>query len=150
MLNFLKFILWLGCIWDFFTSASGIAGILGLTDFNEDILLQSLFVIITAGIVGGFIVGMNINSREIWSDYSNKKFWEYMRIPHIITTLFDAYTSFVGTAQYVILQKTYGSTFISIGLGEVVENTTLQQLITIFVVTLIVTSSGIIISFLND
>lgn len=63
--------------------------------------------------------------------------------------IFDAYTSFLGTAQNIVLHDSR-TAFITIGLQEAWETTTFEQKIALLFVTVLVTMSPIALSRLRD
>ena len=123
MRGLLLFLFAVGSIWDLVTSLLGIIGLFGVTDWR----VEYIPIYITALVGSSLILGLSINTEEIWSGSTkgNKIF-----IPlHIAAIIFDAYTSFLGTAQNVLL-KDSRIAFITIGFGEVWEMTTLHTHIT--------------------
>jgi len=143
---FLLFLFGAGSIWDFVTSLLGIIGLFGVTDFKLE--LEYILIYITALIGSALIVGMSINVEELWSKFANDKYKVFI-ISHITAIIFDAYTSFLGTAQNVLL-KDSRTAFITIGFGEVWERPTVEQKIVLLFVTVLVTMSPIAFSKLRD
>ncbi|NET42252.1 hypothetical protein [Okeania sp. SIO2B3] len=144
MKGFLLFIFAAGSIWDFVTSLLGIIGIFGVTDWKP----EHIPIYISAFIGSALILGLSGNAEEIWSKSGNDKY--KILIPfHIIAIGFDAYTSFLGTSQNVLL-KDSRTAFITIGFGEVWEMTTFEQKIALLFVTVLVTMSPIAFSTLRD
>jgi len=127
-----------GTIWDFVTSILGIIGIFGVTDWRP----EDTPIYITALVGSALIIGLSINTEAIWSKSANNIKYKIFVLCHIFAVLFDFYTSFLGTAQSVLLRDSR-TAFITIGLGEVWEGTTFQQKIVLFCVTLLVTMSPI-------
>ena len=139
MRGLLLFLFAVGSIWDLVTSLLGIIGLFGVTDGR----VEYIPIYITALVGSSLILGLSINTEEIWSGSTkgNKIF-----IPlHIAAIIFDAYTSFLGTAQNVLL-KDSRTAFITIGFGEVWEMTTFEQKIALLFVTVLVTMSPIAFS----
>ena len=144
MQGLLLFIFAAGSIWDFATSLLGIIGVFGVTNWRP----EHIPIYITALIGSALILGLSINAEEIWSESGNDKY--KILIPfHIIAVIFDAYTSFLGTSQNVLL-KDSRTAFITIGFGEVWERTTFEQKIALLFVTVLVTMSPIAFSRLRD
>lgn len=144
MQGFLLLIFAVGSIWDFVTSLLGIIGIFGVTDWRQEYIP----IYITALIGSALILGLSINAEEIWSKSGNDKY--KILIPfHIVAVIFDAYSSFLGTSQNVLL-KDSRTAFITIGFGEVWEKTTFEQKIALLFVTVLVTMSPIAFSRLRD
>lgn len=144
MKGFLLFIFAAGSIWDFVTSLLGIIGIFGVTDWKP----EHIPIYISAFIGSALILGLSGNAEDIWSKSGNDKY--KILIPfHIIAVIFDAYTSFLGTSQSVLLRDSR-TVFITIGFGEVWEMTTFEQKIALLFVTVLVTISPIVFSTLRD
>ncbi|NER03250.1 MAG: hypothetical protein F6K17_11765 [Okeania sp. SIO3C4] len=144
MQKLLLFIFGAGSIWDFVTSLLGIIGIFGVTDLKPEYIL----IYITALVGSALILGLSINAEEIWSESANNKY--KILIPfHIGSVIFDAYTSFLGTAQNVVL-KDSRTAFTTIGFGEAWGKTTWEQRIALLFVTVLVTMSPIAFSKLRD
>ena len=111
--------------------------------WRTDWTVEYIPIYITALVGSSLILGLSINTEEIWSGSTkgNKIF-----IPlHIAAIIFDAYTSFLGTAQNVLL-KDSRIAFITIGFGEVWEMTTFEQKIALLFVTVLITMSPIAFS----
>ena len=139
MRGLLLFLFAVGSIWGLVTSLLGIIGLFGVTDWR----VEYIPIYITALVGSSLILGLSINTEEIWSGSTkgNKIF-----IPlHIAAIIFDAYTSFLGTAQNVLL-KDSRIAFITIGFGEVWEMTTFEQKIALLFVTVLITMSPIAFS----
>ncbi|MDE5108726.1 MAG: hypothetical protein O4808_17275 [Trichodesmium sp. St17_bin3_1_1] len=139
MRGLLLFLFAVRSIWDLVTSLLGIIGLFGVTDWR----VEYIPIYITALVGSSLILGLSINTEEIWSGSTkgNKIF-----IPlHIAAIIFDAYTSFLGTAQNVLL-KDSRIAFITIGFGEVWEMTTFEQKIALLFVTVLITMSPIAFS----
>ncbi|MEI3649703.1 MAG: hypothetical protein V6D39_06890 [Dolichospermum lemmermannii FEM_B0920] len=141
MIQVLIWIFVAGSFWDVVTSFLGIVGIFGVTDFQ----LSSLGVYITALIASVMILGLSLNFEEIWSEYADDSY-RMLRPIHIIAVIFDAYTSFLGTAQYVILRDSSRSYFTTIGFGEVWNSTSFEQKFALLFVTMLVTLSPILLN----
>lgn len=143
MENILIWVFGLGSLWDVTTSFLGIVGIFGVTNDNFD----HLPVYITALVGSSIILGLSLNAEAIWNEYADDSY-KLLRNFHIVTTFFDAYTSYLGTAQNIIL-KDSRSAFITIGFGEVWRETTFDQKIILLLVTALVTLSPIALSKLR-
>lgn len=131
-------ILILGVFWDFVTSLLGIIGILGVTDFN----IEYSFVYISAIVGSGLMLWLSVNSSAIWSKYADDFQRNLLRPSHIVSVVFDAYTSYLGTAQTVLLRNSR-TAFITIDLGDVWDKTTFGQKMILLLITLLVTLSPI-------
>lgn len=139
-----QFQIWMfvaGSFWDVVTSFLGIVGIFGVTSFQ----ISSLGVYITSLITSLIILGLSLNFAKIWSEYADDTN-KMLRPFHIIAVLFDAYTSYLGTAQYIILRDSSRSYFTTIGFGEVWNNTSFEQKFVLLFTTLLVTASPMLLS----
>lgn len=143
MRGFLLFIFAAGSFWDFVTSLLGIVGLLGVTDWK----LANFPIYITALIGSALILALSISAEDIWSE-NTENIYKLLRPFHVVAVIFDAYTSFLGTAQNVLL-KDSRTAFITIGLGEVWERTTFEQKIVLLFVTVLITISPIAFSNLK-
>lgn len=72
-----------------------------------------------------------------------------LKVVHVAAIIFDAYTSFLGTAQNILLHDSR-TTFLTIGLEEAWEMTNVEQKIVLLFVTVLVTISPIAFSTLRD
>jgi divalent metal cation (Fe/Co/Zn/Cd) transporter len=100
---FLISIFALGAFWDFATSFLGIVGLFGVTQLslsNFDSVTKSLGVLITALIGSLIILGLSLNTEDIW-DQSADSTYKTLRPIHIVGIFFDAFSSYLGTAQNV-------------------------------------------------
>jgi hypothetical protein len=131
----------IGALWDVTTSFLGILGILKVTDFQ-------LFTYAMALVGSVLILGLSLNAKNIWSEYANDAN-KMLRFVHVIAFVFDFYTSYLGTAQNIILQNSR-SAFLTIGLWEVLTNTPFSQQMILLFVTVLVVLSPMIISNLDD
>ncbi|MFB2878543.1 hypothetical protein [Floridanema aerugineum] len=147
MKGLLIFMFSLGAFWDFATSFLGIVGIFGLTKI--EFTVESTVVFITAVIGSGIILGLGLNTEKLWEKDPDEEFYKWLRPFHVVAIFFDAYTSFLGTAQNIILRNTQTS-FITIGIEEVLENTTVQQQLTLLFLTITVTISPIMMAKLSE
>lgn len=135
MQRLLRFVFFFGSFWDWATSLLGIIGIFGVISFE----LQYLPVYITAIIASLIIVALSLNFEEIWPSGSQYRFLRYV---HGIAILFDAYTSYLGTAQHILLRETTTATAsIIIDSGYVWEYTSFEQKIILLFITILVTIS---------
>jgi hypothetical protein len=139
--DYLTWIFFLGTIWDFVTSLLGIIGLFGVTDFQ----LQNIVVYITAVVGSLLIVGLSFNAAEIW-DTNASDDYKWLRPVHVMSIAYDFYSSFLGTAQSIVLQENRGLG-ISIDFTFVWENTTLGQKVMLLFLSIMVTLSPIILSF---
>ncbi|NEP82709.1 MAG: hypothetical protein F6K39_33920 [Okeania sp. SIO3B3] len=144
MLVFLLFLFGAGSIWDFVTSILGIIGLFGVTDLR----LEYIPTYITALVGSALILGLSINAKEIWPKSANNRY-KILRPFHMMAIIFDFYTSFLGTAQSILL-KDSRTAFITIGFGEAWEGTTFQQKIALLFITVLVTMSPIAFSRLRN
>lgn len=138
---YLTFIFFIGTVWDFVTSLLGIIGLFGVTNFN----LQNIVVYITAVVGALLILGLSISSHQIW-DANARSDYKWLRPVHVMSIAYDFYSSFLGTAQSIVLQENRGLG-ISIGFTFVWENTTLGQKVMLLFLSIMVTLSPIILSF---
>jgi hypothetical protein len=83
-----------GAFWDGLTTMFGVVAMLGANDFRA-----YLFGIVT----GLVILGFGFGTKTIFSEASFP--YPIFQVLWIIGILFDMYTSFVGTASYLILHK---------------------------------------------
>lgn len=143
MLPFLRGAFLLGTIWDFATSFLGIAGIFGVTNFrNVDV--STIGICVTAVVGSLIILGLSLSSDEIWSRDKNLE-GTLFRTGHFIAVLFDGYTSFLGTAQNVILRGNR-SVFTTIGVSEVVEQIGIEEIGILLILTFLITASPIMVA----
>ncbi|MEG4986032.1 hypothetical protein QUB08_09725 [Microcoleus sp. BR0-C5] len=131
-------ILLAGVFWDFVTSLLGIVGILGVTDLK----IEYFLVYISAIVGSGLILWLSANSRAIWSKSADDFQRDVLRPFHIVAVIFDAYTSYLGTAQTILLRNSR-TAFITIGFGEVWQKTTFEQKMILLLITALVTLSPI-------
>ena len=139
----------LGAFWDFATSFLGLVGLFGVTQLNGlGAIFQSFGVLITALICSLIILGLSLNTEEIWNQNANDTY-KIFRNFHLFGIFFDAYTSYLGTAQNIILRESR-TAYITIGVGEVWERLSFEQQILLLFITALITSSPIMISKLWD
>ena len=131
-----------GSFWDGVTSLLGIIGLFGVTDWKLE--LEYVLIYITSIIGSLLILALSINAEDIWQDGK----YNFLMLFHIFAVIFDAYTSFLGTAQNVLL-KDSRTAFITIGFAEVWEKTTFEQKIALIFVTVLITMSPIALSILK-
>lgn len=150
MKGFLILIFFLGGFWDFTTSFLGLAGLFGVTELSYDTesITKSLPILITAFIGSLIILGLSLNTEKMWDQYADSTY-KLLRPFHVVAVLFDAYTSYLGTAQNVILRNSR-TAYITIGIGEVWEKTSFQQQIVILFLTIMITISPIMVSKLTN
>lgn len=142
-LPFLRITLILGTLWDVITSFLGIAGLLGVTN-SRNIDISAIGICVTA-IVGSLIIlALSLYSEEIWSKEKDLE-GQLLKIAHILTVFFDAYTSFLGTAQNLILRGNK-SIFLTVGMSEVLSEVGGEEIFVLLVVTLLITASPIVLS----
>jgi hypothetical protein len=139
----LIFIFIAGSVWDVTTSFLGIVGILGVTDFKW----ESLGTYITALVGSIIMLGLSLNTESIYAPGADQNY-KIIRPFHITSIFFDAYTSYLGTAQNILLRDSR-TAFITIGFGEVWEKTTFEQKFILLFLTIAVTISPIMVSKLN-
>lgn len=145
----LIFIFALGAFWDFATSFLGIVGLFGVTELSRlDSLGNSLGVLITALIGSLIILALSLNTEDMWEKSADNTY-KILRLFHVFGVGFDAYTSYLGTAQNIIL-KDSRTAYITIELGEVWEKTSFQQQIVLLFITILITISPIMISKLKN
>ncbi|NEQ48654.1 MAG: hypothetical protein F6K11_00785 [Leptolyngbya sp. SIO3F4] len=149
MKNLFIFTFFLCTVWDFATSFLGIVGVFGISEFDAASLykVNDLTVYITAIVTSLAILSLSLLSEIIWRS-DTTLLYRRLRLPHMIAILFDAYTSFLGTAQNVILRQGK-TTFIDIDLGDIFSQVTLEQGILLFIITMMVTISPLVLSQLN-
>lgn len=147
MRGVLNFAFFLGAIWDATTSFLGIVGIFGITEFRLN-GLDSIGVYITALIGSGIVLALSLFSAKIWNDDADEEL-KILRYFHVSSVIFDGYTSYLGTAQNIILRK--GSiSFITIGFAEVWQNVHFEQQLILLFLTIAVTISPIMLSKINQ
>jgi hypothetical protein len=148
--SFLIFIFALGAFWDFATSFLGIVGLFGLTQLSlSDMgsMTKSLTILISAVIGSLIILALSLNTEEMW-DKNADNTYKLLRPFHLSAIVFDAYTSYLGTAQNIILRESH-SAYITIGVGEVWERLSFEQQILLLFITALITISPIMISKLR-
>ncbi len=120
-------------LWDGITTALGIAAIIDAKD---------IFGYALCFVGGVVILGFGIGTQVIFvkNDIPHK----IMRGLWVLAVAFDAYTSFMGNAQYIVLRKQLA------GLFDVVGSLTLGQIIITVGLTILVTASPIMISYLLE
>ncbi len=138
-------VLIVGFIWDLVTSFLGIAGLLGISDLNKG----NIGIYMTAIVGSGLILGLSISAKDIWSEDKTDEIYLVLKIVHVTAIIFDAYTSFLGTAQNILLHDSR-TAFLTIGFAEVWEMTNFEQKIALLFVTVLVTMSPIAFSRLRD
>ncbi|HEY9702197.1 MAG TPA: hypothetical protein V6C58_07110, partial [Allocoleopsis sp.] len=85
----------------------------------------------------------------IWEAYPSEDYWKWLRPVHVLSVIFDAYTSFLGTAQYIILRD-FSNLSITIDLPDVMQKTTFgQQMVILFITILVVISPIILPKIIN-
>ncbi|NEQ69092.1 MAG: hypothetical protein F6J86_13370 [Symploca sp. SIO1B1] len=142
MQGILVFAFFLGALWDATTSFLGIVGIFGITEFNLDDL-ASIGVSITAVVGSGIVLALSLFSSKFWDENAVEEL-RILRYIHMASVFFDGYTSYLGTAQNIILRK--GSIgFITIGLKEVWANIDFEQQLILLFLTFVVTISPIML-----
>ncbi|NES23943.1 MAG: hypothetical protein F6K41_34790 [Symploca sp. SIO3E6] len=143
MKGVLVFAFFLGALWDATTSFLGIVGSFGVTEFNLD-NLGSIGVYITALVGSGIVLALSLFSSKFWDENVDEELI-VLRYFHIASVFFDGYTSYLGTAQNIILRK--GSIgFITIGIAEVWDNINFEQQLILLFLTVAVTISPIMLS----
>lgn len=151
MKSFLIFIFALGAFWDFATSFLGIVGLFGVTQLSlSDMgsMTKSLTILITAVIGSLIILALSLNTEEMWDENADNTY-KILRPFHVSAIAFDAYTSYLGTAQNIILRDSR-TAYITIGVGEIWERLSFEQQILLLFITALITSSPIMISKLRD
>ncbi len=138
-------VLIVGFIWDLVTSFLGIAGLLGISDLNKG----NIGIYMTAIVGSGLILGLSISAKNIWSESPKDEIYLVLKVVHVTAIIFDAYTSFLGTAQNILLHDSR-TAFLTIGFAEVWEMTNFEQKIALLFVTVLVTMSPIALSRLRD
>ena len=141
----------LGAFCDVTTSFLGISGLFGVTELNLsdfDSLGNSLGVLVTALIASLIILGLSLIAEEMWDQYADNTY-KLLRPIHVFGVGFDAYTSYLGTAQNIILRDSRTS-YITIELGEVWQKTSFNQQIVLLFITILITISPIMVSKLRD
>jgi hypothetical protein len=148
--SFLIFIFALGAFWDFATSFLGIVGLFGVTQLSlSDMgsMTKSLTILISAVIGSLIILALSLNTEEMWDENADNTY-KLLRPFHVSAIVFDAYTSYLGTAQNILLRESH-SAYITIGVGEVWEKLSFEQQILLLFITALITSSPIMISKLR-
>ena len=133
----------LGTAWDFLTSFLGIAGLLGVTRLRGNLNVGALGACITAIVSSFIILCLSIYSEQIWSSEKDRQ-GNVLRGAHVIAVIYDAYTTFLGTAQNVLLREN-SSAFISVGLPEVFGKLRFEAIITLMVATALITACPIVL-----
>lgn len=147
----LIFIFALGAFWDVVTSFLGIVGLFGVTQLSLidlDSLGNSLGVLITALIGSLIILGLSLNTEDIWDAYADSTY-KLLRPIHLVGIFFDAYTSYLGTAQNIILRNSR-TIYTNIELRDVLDRTSFQQQFILLFVTILITISPIMVSKLSN
>jgi hypothetical protein len=133
----------IGSCWDTVTSFLGIIGLFGVTTFQ----ISDFGVYITALIVSLIILAVSLNFDDIW-DSKDDTYYYILKPLSGVTIFFDAYTSYLGTAQYIILRNNK-SAFITVGFEEVWIETSFEQKIILLFTTVLVTVSPILFTKLK-
>jgi hypothetical protein len=121
----------LGAFWDGLTTAIGIAAIIGATD------LIGYFWCLVGAVV---ILGLGIGTRLIFS--KNEMPFPLLKGLWYLAFVFDVFTPFAGNFQYIILKKP------AAGLVDAVYQLSFPQLCVAFGLTVLVSASPIVISYI--
>jgi hypothetical protein len=137
----LIFVFFLGTIWDFFTSFFGIVSLFKVQKLEP----QYAVVFITAAIIGLIMSGLSLYSEKIWEEDADDFHKYALRPLHVVSITYDAYTSFVGTAKYLVLRD-YNSFLLNINFAIAWDNTNVEEKITLLIITAIVTVSPVLLA----
>jgi hypothetical protein len=143
MKSFMIFTFGIGALWDGFTTMIGIAAILKAQSLPE----------IAMCFVGGLMVaGFGLGTKFI---FANKGFvYGFIQFLWLLCIGFDFYTSFAGNAQYLVLRT--GSTNVfdfsnfNLNFGSLFSTLELGQVAVLLVLTILISSSPILISYLVE
>lgn len=140
----LKSALWLSAFWDLVTTFLGTLLILGSRGFVQ----------IGISLVGTLIVGaFSFSTKSIWKMSLNRQSevmtYVLARFIWILVICFDFFTSLTCNATYVAYQG------INIGQGpieflDILRNLNDSQVLVVLFITILVTASPIILSYLSD
>ncbi len=141
MKGILIFAFFMGTVWDFFTSFLGIVYLFKVTKFDT----QYIGVYLTAIVIALIMLGLSLNADEIWAEDAEDLYKFGLRPLHVVSVLYDAYTSFVGTAQYLVLRD-FNSGLLNVNFAVVWENTNFEEKATLLMITALVTVSPVLLA----
>jgi hypothetical protein len=134
------FAFFIAALWDGITTVLGVATVIeaqGVTGYA------------LAGVGGLVVFAFGIGTKTIFSE--GGFIYIVLRILWILSLLFDLYTSFLGNARYLIMQENIRESIgTRMGIDTISNSLDGTQLISVLVLTILVSSSPMVISFLYE
>src|SRR5258706_7668009 len=121
----------IGAIWDGITTMLGIATVLAAKSELDYALC----------FVGGLLIlGFSLGTTTIFNERGVA--YMLMRVLWGMAILFDVYTAFMGNAQYIVVKSSGGS--------PLLQGLEFRQIVVLMVMTILVSSSPVFISYLME
>lgn len=131
-----------GTVLDFTTSFLGILGVFGIEQLSSA-NANDLFLCLIAFVASLIVVSVSLFIPAVWMNAGFSGVSIAFSLLHMCTFAYDAFTSFFGTAQFVILNEVVMESSPAMSLSLVWDSATVEQQIAILFSTILVTASPI-------